>query len=522
MSGMLHLRERLTKELPKGCQFTLHHLSTPPAPCPPIFPAPPGRQPDETYCESQFLSVSIDREGRQLQVFAIEVLIYMTQNLTTVFVSKADSSGYLNLLGLPKGTPSPFKTIATCFLRCLVTERERPGRKLVLSLFARAQNQYLFPASVENCHKHVLDDRALIKWWCQVVDPILSEVATNDKDRKRDGGLGASAMGYLRVPGYDAYGTKTLFPKDTSESFETADRWRVADPLQELSRSPDLPERCLIPRFPDDPKARFAETLDYELSDAVTNNLQPSDQDGLSSRAPSGKWRSIRSLDQFWEAMAFRQECSSGRLVGFLWAVFTSQILQGRVQVPGLELESGETPTTILPTLVDSRPQEPDRPEILIPTSVESRSIREQPETTEHYHWPVSSQGEIILRPKDYDRIGRLLLRLDYANYEAAVKSTEKWVGEIAERAGVESWGRIVIGENEGSLPAREATNGNSTAKILEARLIKKKRRPAERDATQPLPVNGESAVNTLSTDAVRKRAKTTNDSIEVKVLEPT
>ncbi|GJC93019.1 H3 K56 histone acetylation protein KAT11 [Colletotrichum higginsianum] len=78
-----------------------------------------------------------------------------------------------------------------------------------------------------------------------------------------------------------------------------------------------VPARCLIPRFPDDPKSRFRDELDEET--------------GKSKQLKTtGQWKSVKSLDTFWEMMAYRQECSSGRLTGFIWVVFDTQEEQAR------------------------------------------------------------------------------------------------------------------------------------------------------------------------------------------------
>ncbi|KAL9631049.1 MAG: hypothetical protein Q9164_006102, partial [Protoblastenia rupestris] len=515
MRGTLSLQECLTKALPKGCQFTLHHLSTPPSPCSAIFAAPPGQKPDETYCESQILSVSINHKGHLLQVFAIEVLVYTTRYLTTLFVSKADSTGCLHLLDLPRGTSSPLKTFATVFLQFLIRERERPDRRLVLSLFARAQNQYLFPASVENDHKHILDDCGLIKWWCRVVDPIIGKFTADNGTSKRNDWSGKSAMGYLRVPGFDTFGTKTFFPKNAIGRSNVVDRWKVADPLQELARMPDLPERCLIPRFPDDPKARFVVTLDDEVPDEVTENLLSASPNEIVDKAHSGRWRSIKSLDQFWEAMSFRQECSSGRLVGFLWAVFTPCEFQVQLRDLKLELKVDKISNTALPTPLHSQhhcsdhlattsplpvsppPEAPTTPPQSsqaaqgppTPTPVkirENQVMDQQPEVTEHYFWPTSSRGEVILRQKDYDRVGRLLFRLDYANEDVVAESTREWVDNIAERGGIKNWGKIVVGGKEVPIATQTVpSNDGSIANMLGAGVIRKKKRPAEGERTQ-------------------------------------
>ena len=254
------LADRLASVLSTDCDFQVHHVSTPPTPCTAIYSPLPSKQPQRTFCENQFLSVSVLSDGQQIQVFGLEILIYTTKQLTTLFVSKADSTGYLYLLNLPKGTSSPLRTICSTFLKYLIDNRQRAGKRLVVSLFARAQNQYLFPGSIENSHKHVLDDRRLIKWWCQVLDAVLS-LFTNPplsqheaEEGSRGDSDGVLSRGYLRVPGCDRYETASFYPKHAQDvSSSGSPRWSATDPLRLLGRDPAAPERCLVPRFPDDP-----------------------------------------------------------------------------------------------------------------------------------------------------------------------------------------------------------------------------------------------------------------------------
>lgn len=541
-SGSPSLADCLAKVLPEGSRFILNHLSSPPTECPAIFAAPPGQKPEETYCEHQFLSVSIEYEGNPLQVFAVEVLIYSTEHLTTLFVSKADSTGYLYLLNLPRTTTSPLKTISTVFLSHLAEGRRRSDRRLVLSLFARAQNQYLFSGSVENPRKHVLDDRGLVKWWCHVVDPILGAHERQNEEWAAkpkatvDGGIARPCQGFLRVPGYSAYETKVFFPKEDLENIAEMNRWKVGDPLQELGQSIGLPERCIIPRFPDDPKARFLDTLDEEIPDESATEFQSQDISSLSASA--GRWRSVKSLDQFWEMMSFRQECSSGRLVGFLWAVFTPPDVRGDPNVvpeqpPNIDSVTHGTP-------LDAEDQETDRippgallrpspvfevhstPPLLPPPSQESptpspikaqetKEIHLQSEQTAHYYWPRSGRGEIVLRQKDYDHVGKLLLRLDYANQVLAQHSTLKWISVVAERARVKEWGRSVLGENKAY--AAMKSGDEPTANTLNAGLVRKKKRPAENDSQSAMPLNDAPGVNVLATGLVRKKAKVNTEA---------
>src|SRR5262245_42183959 len=134
------LAERLAAVLPRDRRFHVYHVSTPPTRTPALCSAPPNEHPDRTYCEKHLLTVSIDvPDGRrhcdrredatptaapaadagdsseaepavgEVLVLALEVFVYTTAYSSIFFVSKADSTGYLHLLGLPKGSPSPIR-----------------------------------------------------------------------------------------------------------------------------------------------------------------------------------------------------------------------------------------------------------------------------------------------------------------------------------------------------------------------------------------------------------------------------
>lgn len=547
------LAECLAEALPEACRFNVHHLSTPPTPCPAIFAAPPGEQRDDTYCESHFLSVSINHDGNQLQVFAIEVLIYTTQYLTTLFVSKADSTGYLYLLNLPQGTPSPLRIISTTFLQFLIERRKRLDRRLVLSLFARAQNQYLFPGSVENSHKHVLDDRGLIKWWCRVVDPLLgpynvsNDVPVQEEKTTVKDSHETKSAGYLRVPGCDIHETRNFLPNLQLRSTPRYP-WATSDPLRQIGKSATLPERCLIPRFPDDPKARFVETLDDEIPDEIFNEKcddgsVPNSLCMLESASKAeiitkneGHWRSVKSLEQFWEMMQFRQECSSGRLVGFLWATFQFASLNGEtpadtvagcspIPLGGMlpsPAVSQQRETTYFPAGPPSSPGPPQNlpaktppaspanpSPAATPIKAKEAAIEDQPEETKDYYWPKSSRGEIVLRQKDYKRVGDRLLRLDFADKDVAADSSKRWINDVTEKAGTRHWGFLVRGTRPAEVKA--ATNGHVNPTMLSTGLLKRKKRSAESPHGPGMDVvhgNNRSGINTLPEGLVRKKMK--------------
>src|SRR5258708_385582 len=79
------LIQQLSTVLPKDINFKIYHISTPPTRASALYSAPPGARQDRTYCESHFLSVSIQTptnssssESKEVLVFAVEVLIYST------------------------------------------------------------------------------------------------------------------------------------------------------------------------------------------------------------------------------------------------------------------------------------------------------------------------------------------------------------------------------------------------------------------------------------------------------------
>ncbi len=239
-------------------------------------------RPDRTYCERHFLAVTVDakRNGGSgsatttdekgedadetagtILVLAIEVFIFTTAFSSIFFVSKADSTGYLHLADLPKGAPSPIREISSAFVTHLVEQRRREGLQSVVTLFARAQSQYLFPGSVKNSAKHVQDDRGLVKWWCRVLNPLVA--ATEQGGGGEGEGDSLSWLrthydpirGFLIVPGLDDRETQAFLPRVPPG---TVSRWCLGHPLEEMShycREYDwVPPRCLIPRYPRRPQ----------------------------------------------------------------------------------------------------------------------------------------------------------------------------------------------------------------------------------------------------------------------------
>jgi regulator of Ty1 transposition protein 109 len=514
------LNEDLANALPEGFNFTIHHVSTPPVRCDPIYSPPPSGKIERTYCESHFLQVSIRKSpdsSDDIFIVAMECLIYTTKRLTTIFVSKADSTGYLVLLSLPKLHESPLRTIATTFISYLVQNRVRPGIKLVVDLFARASDQYLYPGSVENPTKHVSDDRQLVKWWCRVLNPLLlsyaarppkppplfssnpTPPASQSTPSTATAATATTAQAYLIVPGEDSI--TSFLPSSARYDSALRSRWTPGHPLRDLLTSPSggptllLPPRCLIPHFPDDPKGRFVNELDAELPDSgVMAGSMKSGVDSASgmvaaikagevmdgavkspSKRGNGEWRSVRSLEQFWEMMAFRSECSSGRLVGFIWIVVEMPVESSSSGGVGLNESQSSVSETLSPPKKKKEknlktangdnskskltgPIIPRLPRIKSnnTTSIDVHSI---PKISPYYLWPSNSRGQLVFSRKQYHKALELLLRLDFAELRLGVQATRSWVDEVGVLGGGDgSWGERVTGR----MKARETTESSA------------------------------------------------------------
>ncbi|TLD17264.1 uncharacterized protein PgNI_01917 [Pyricularia grisea] len=548
------LLESLSSVLPEGHKFRAYHLSTPPTRTEALFAPPPDARPDRTYCENHFLAISIlvssstssddcsnsvDKEtpvDREVLVLALEILIYTTAYTSTFFVSKADSTGYLHLLNLPKGTPSPIREVSSAFITYLVRQRRRKGIQSIVSLFARAQGQYLFPGSVEYKGKHVLTDRGLVKWWCKVLTPLL-----DDKNTILDSWK--SVKGYLLVPGLDQYETRAFIPK-TGSGNSANPNWVLGHPLEKISHYTHeydwVPPRCLIAHYPDDPKSRFRDELDLEADDGKGRN---------------GKWRSVHSLDQFWELMAFRQECSMGALTGFIWLVMDPQEPNNR-QIVSAHSSQQENSAMITPAAsfgTSSFPAEPSTP--LRKTNNQTLALRtphkspqklvgttkapdtssatkkkvtkkrnkkkkltgpiiarepriktaqrnylvDRPITTPYYHWPPEGRGRRLVKEDGYKSSLELLLRLDFANLELATGSTRRWINEVG--LGM-AWGLDVVGTRP--LPLSSNTTSQPAANNISG-LIKRKRPVAD---TADKGTEQGPTVNVLGAGLVRKKNK--------------
>ncbi|KAI0834699.1 histone acetylation protein-domain-containing protein [Hypoxylon sp. FL0890] len=542
----------LAKVLPKDRKFTAYHLSTPPVTTEPLCHPPaynsasdstsgtPSKdrrpsKPLKTYCEKHFLALSIgaEKEGKhsdkQVLVVALEIYIYTTSFSTIIFVSKADSTGYLNLLDLPKGSPSPIREVTACFLAFLVANRRRPTKQLVVNLFARSQSQYLFPGSVKNNGKHILDDRGLVKWWCKVLNSLLEGDEYLDVRKPSD-----AIHGYLIVPGLDDYETRAFLPRTGT----AAANWTLGHPLEKISPYTKNPgafgqtihPRSLIPTYPDDPKARFIEELEESIPEKA--------------KLLNG-WRSPKTLDQFWEMMSFRQECSSGRLTGFIWVVFEPRVAPKPSSAAASSTTVIPTPNaSFSPPTDDTAPLTTPRISrhndvyLVIPAASPSKSpvrrtkklrrkgkgkkgvlkgpiITREPQIKTHqgpqfpkltetpyYFWPENGRGTAVLSDNAYKRAIELLLHLEFGTLEQAIASTARWTKDVSMG---ENWTLEIVGTREITAPA---TSSNTTSGAINnlSGIVRRKREIDDQATNETTVSTG--TVNMLDGGLVRKKAK--------------
>ncbi|KAJ8103967.1 histone acetylation protein-domain-containing protein [Lipomyces tetrasporus] len=244
--------------------FVIHHIATKPQKHaltqePQKSEKGKGKRSISTQLSTHFLTLTYDG----LHVLALELLVYRSspstdqgetenESLTTIFVSKADSSGYFN--SGREDVRLNIGAIVTQILTIFIQTLARPNIPIRLCLFARAQPQYIFPESGRNKQKHVLSDRGLVKWWIRVTSPLLSVFSELKSAR-------------LCVPGAEPGEIKSfLLPDPETKKL----LWKEGHIFCADGDRDNQPAVRHIPSFPDDPKSRFLDFLVAEGRDGIT------------------------------------------------------------------------------------------------------------------------------------------------------------------------------------------------------------------------------------------------------------
>jgi regulator of Ty1 transposition protein 109 len=262
----------LEEALPRlNNRFSLVHIRTVSQKCRRLVFVPKKRSksvPMDTK-STHFFVLSYD----ELDVFALETILFESATSMTLFISKADTTGHYY-----EDLPLSIMDVTTALIREIIRYYGKPSKPLRICLFAKSDRQYLFPLSSENPKKHVLPDAMLVKWWLRTLDPLHDEFNSIRKAK-------------LQIPGSDTTAIEAFFPKESNMP------WQVGDIFWEDIENNNKTKKgavFCIPRFPDDPKGRF---LDYLV---------------LEKRAKK------TSREQFFLELQSRQEFRLGSVVGII------------------------------------------------------------------------------------------------------------------------------------------------------------------------------------------------------------
>lgn len=327
------------ENLPGTRDFHIHVLVSAPRKHTGLFPY--ARPRPRVYLQEilVLLSEQESPDAPRLFVTALEVSVYNAPSTSCgiVYISKVDSTGQ----GI---APSPTPTLVKAFMTYYADPATRPIQvdTVWLQLFARAQNQYLFPNSAEFPGKRPLSDVKLCAWWKRIFSQVAEETAGRTEGTK----LGL----YYVLPGLnelEAYNALRSASSSTSLSASVAAQPVVWIYGHQYSQS-ELPLPCLpgkgtlnlghfIPSFDDDPKSRFMDEIAFTteepgvrsperkrsktVSEKEDNTERPSDipekeKEGTKEDKALGELGRV-SADEFWERMSFRQECIAGAVTAF-------------------------------------------------------------------------------------------------------------------------------------------------------------------------------------------------------------
>lgn len=356
------------ESLPGTRDFHLHVLVSSPRKHSDLFyyaiPRP------KTYAQDILVLLSEQQtpSSPRILVTGIEAVLYFlpTTSSAILYVGKVDSTGQAAF-------PSPTATLVRALLCFYGDPETRPltAETLWVHIFARAQNQYLFPNSSEWEGKKWLSDVKLCAWWKKLLTEVAAELDSRTTSRTiGKGGASEQTRGnhgmryrlsYV-LPGLSALeAAHTLQVASQTSSVSAATSagasagpaWHYGHPYAPS----DIPLPCpppkdtavinlghFIPYFDDDPKSRFldeiAHTSDVDgvksperkrrrierppsssragagAEGAREEKHRKGDRDDSEAQKPAGELARV-APDEFWERMSFRQECVSGAVTGF-------------------------------------------------------------------------------------------------------------------------------------------------------------------------------------------------------------
>ncbi|KAG8214461.1 histone acetylation protein-domain-containing protein [Butyriboletus roseoflavus] len=337
----MNLRDALLQglaSLPGTRQFHIHVLVSSPRKHSNLYPFAAPRP--KTFLQDilVLLSEQPTPDSPRVLVSAIEASLYHVPSTSSavLYVSKVDSTGQAK-------APSPTPALVRAFLTYYVdpTTRPLPVAHVWVHLFARAQNQYLFPNSAEFPGKYPLTDVKLCAWWKRQFGIVAHDVAA------RVGQQGARIRLFYLLPGLGELEASHALERVYASTSGTSVPWSYGHPYSQTH----VPLPCspigrgeklthighVVPWFDDDPKARFLDEIAYttdaegvkspERKRPRSNHaIQRPEEDaegGSDKKEASSSTKSEHtafkkvSIEEFWERMSFRQECIAGAVTGF-------------------------------------------------------------------------------------------------------------------------------------------------------------------------------------------------------------
>lgn len=448
------------RTLPGTRDFFLHVLVSSPRKHTGLFPYAHPRP--RVYLQDilVLLSERPTRDAPRQLVSALEVSVYNipATSCGILYVSKVDSTGQ----GMH---PSPTATLVKAFLSYYADPATRPIHvdTLWIQLFARAQNQYLFPNSSEHPGKKPLSDVKLCVWWKRVFGDVATGLRGHDAKTK----LYYVIPGYSELEAINSFNTAAAMSTTTTPSAE----WTYGHQYSQT----EIPLPCppakgahnlghYIPSFEDDPKSRFVDEIAcLTEEDGVrsperkrpkaskkpeSTSEKPRSKAGNARKEerPSGELTKV-SQDEFWERMSFRQECVSGAMTGFFALGVTSSTSApaiSRQDSTSSALTNSETTASTDPRS-EATPSPTDDPQPAVSTSHTESSSAPSPLAPQ----PGQVAPNLVRRV-----VASLLNGHEFSTVERAARATETLEGAIRGLCeGIESAPPVPIKPGASSAP---------------------------------------------------------------------
>ncbi|ORY56788.1 histone acetylation protein-domain-containing protein [Leucosporidium creatinivorum] len=306
-----------------------------------------------------------------LPIVGLEASLYTIpcSSSSLLYISKVDTSGLQPSSSSSSSSsssgPNPTRTLVASFLTYHLLHPPHSTRRLRIQIFAKSQPQYLFPGSIENNQKKVLDDKGLIRWWKSCLEMAVGKYEASDSGAASDKTTTTTTkphphLFYL-IPGLTYLESLPYVPVSPSSS---SPKWHYSHPnshLPSLLHSATLtpsstPITDHIPSFPDDPKSRFITSLtsssiassgnEHDYDDVTLSLKSAAFTTGAGGGARAEEVEKQREkeaqrmreaeggMEGWWEMMQWRQECCSGVLVGFFTVGLEPDLLPSSLPLP--------------------------------------------------------------------------------------------------------------------------------------------------------------------------------------------